>query len=1115
MCIRDRDVVLKEGFECCALQREPHLVLLDVGFYHRRIKEVILRWAMVWLWDSISTAQAKEYRRRRKQREAAAVLHRQQHEALKVAEDNGAASQCSGELHQTEDGVPELEQEQFISIACEFLNNSRKLAIHTDADINDFAGLLDLGARMKSLLLPESIQLLFLTREWLDTLLPHVLAKINRVGFGILQPSDFAALAMHGGGEDPKTASMPISRKVMAIPFVAKDVPSRSSEFAHPDVVIGLTVLAYRYEGLRKSDVKELLLQLKQDYARQTGPRERRPASILYNHWARLARQSKGTGKDAESTTVPLAQLQVMDPTQLAGIYGLFRKLPEAIHYYLCQHIFPRTMNFQRIKISACGHELGSDILFNKRIGFSGTPSNLLPLDLGECFYEPGSDGKILSVLADPAVASAEELPEGWTPLAVLERIAKANPPFHALIDTGALITNLDNEQVARFLIRHLPTSFEGVVFLDQRDRQVVLQRNNLQVVPLAQCGIALSRRFTFFDQVHTTGMDVKQTPTATAAITIGKDMVFRDYAQGAYRMRGIGKGQTIRLYLIPEVVSRVKEVLPAEMQSLRHQLTVPAWLLLNAMRVEGLQYMKLCQQELENIWRKRALTGLIDDSQFAVDKPSSFTAFERVRRFAPSAQSGSRETTLKDRLVASIETFREAIGYPIPDDIDVPVTFAQRLEEHMAAKPKLLLQEVSVHSLHAKESNTSEVEDASEHALSVDRIQLVLSRIMGALSAHGGEADEELGLNTEVVHEQEAEEEQEQEAEQEEQRISAFSRDEEQQIAWDVRVLGATAAGDDAHRGSPFYACSEFQVRSEQPKIPLPQWLTLSDNFFRAKWMGLGDRKLKNCTVFAQWLVGGGCVGGVVSLAEGETLRWLLHNNVSLNGSHPAQTGSGIGVAIRVVGSGAYIDASDRFHSAMTAVLSSGRAEEPDTYSSSFAPLSAFAMDFQRNNISGLSTAATTNHQEVDFCDPMAVFFRFFNSDMFYTQRELAVLERHVLKDVPLSDRIAFFIECLRLRRRHRYEWEDAPVAALFIKDDEVDDLRCAAELRKLDDAFHKLRQKEEEYLRKEGDRKSEAANKLKEEDPELAAVIASTGGAIPQPVSYTHLTLPTKRIV
>jgi hypothetical protein len=66
--------------------------------------------------------------------------------------------------------------------------------------------------------------------------------------------------------------------------------------------------------------------------------------------------------------------------------------------------VFPKTMNFQRLKISACGHELGSDILFRQRIGFSGTPSNLLPMDLDECKYEPGSDGKVLHVLTSPKV---------------------------------------------------------------------------------------------------------------------------------------------------------------------------------------------------------------------------------------------------------------------------------------------------------------------------------------------------------------------------------------------------------------------------------------------------------------------------------------------------------------------------------------------------------------------------------------------------------------------------------------------------------------------------------------------------------------------------------------
>ena len=43
-------------------------------------------------------------------------------------------------------------------------------------------------------------------------------------------------------------------------------------------------------------------------------------------------------------------------------------------------------------------------------------------------------------------------------------------------------------------------------------------------------------------NQIHTTGMDIKHVVNATAVITLGKDMIFRDYVQGAYRMRGIGE---------------------------------------------------------------------------------------------------------------------------------------------------------------------------------------------------------------------------------------------------------------------------------------------------------------------------------------------------------------------------------------------------------------------------------------------------------------------------------------------------------------------------------------------------------------------------------------------
>ena len=107
---------------------------------------------------------------------------------------------------------------------------------------------------------------------------------------------------------------------------------------------------------------------------------------------------------------------------------------------------------------------------------FTGTPSDLLPLDLGQCGYEKGSDGKMIQVLTSPDVMRCEFASPGWTVEKLLQYIAEAEPRFHALIDTGALITGLSNEDVAHKLLScGLGRWCEGVVFLDETDEKVPL----------------------------------------------------------------------------------------------------------------------------------------------------------------------------------------------------------------------------------------------------------------------------------------------------------------------------------------------------------------------------------------------------------------------------------------------------------------------------------------------------------------------------------------------------------------------------------------------------------------------------------------------------------------
>ena len=104
------------------------------------------------------------------------------------------------------------------------------------------------------------------------------------------------------------------------------------------------------------------------------------------------------------------------------------------------------------------------------------------------------------------------------------------NFQYHALIDTGALITGMSNEAVARALLEEGLTHVDGVVYMDSSkdlnlrlfctttkrpltnstkklvtDAKMVLERHGsgYRVTPLASCGLPPERRFTFYDQVR------------------------------------------------------------------------------------------------------------------------------------------------------------------------------------------------------------------------------------------------------------------------------------------------------------------------------------------------------------------------------------------------------------------------------------------------------------------------------------------------------------------------------------------------------------------------------------------------------------------------------------
>jgi hypothetical protein len=274
-------------------------------------------------------------------------------------------------------------------------------------------------------------------------------------------------------------------------------------------------------------------------------------------------------------------------------------------------------------QLQASGADLGGDVLFHGRVGFSGTPSDLLPHGMGPCHFEPGSEAAMIRVLSSQSsMGKPIELRE-WNVDDLLMNVAKHDPPLRALIDVGALVTGMSNEQVAERLLeldaQNKNPRFEACVFLNEHDVEMVKIRkggetNRLSYSPYKD---KPELRFTFYDQIHTTGIDIKQSPDAHAAVTIGKDLTIRDFAQGCYRMRQLGKGQIVHCVWVPEVMKLV----PRTKDSESLLIDAVAWLTSRYIQSEVLQYSELCRQTADSFPRRHALSQLLHIAPDACSK--------------------------------------------------------------------------------------------------------------------------------------------------------------------------------------------------------------------------------------------------------------------------------------------------------------------------------------------------------------------------------------------------------------------------------------------------------------------------------------------------------------
>ncbi|CAK9037999.1 unnamed protein product [Durusdinium trenchii] len=989
---------------------------------------------------------------------------------------------------------------------------------------SDLRSLLRQGsgdARTQQLLCNASahaIRALNLTLTWLHHLMPYILSKVHRVSYGLLTGR---TLELHRG------AFMRQSRKLLAVPFIGKDAPSTSSEFSHPDVAIGFTILSYRLHGLRERDVLTLLnVLLDEMRAESTLSFHRRAACQAYvamvvragsrvrgftedGRWVGDAKEDLKKSRSRRQTSVgrwegssevadrrrslwPLELLDISDPEQIQVVFDILRFSPLAIRHLLEKHVFVSgTLDRNEMQLSASGQELAGPQLFGRCLGFSGTPNDLLPKSMGRCIYAAGDDGKVLQALSSTDTVTAVELGQ-WSPCSILDLVATARsssrPKYHALIDSGALVTGLSNSEVAEYLLSHGLEGLDGVLFLNERNERVVLERDSMKIVELAQCGLSPAQRFTFYDHVHTTGMDVKQPLLCTAALTLSKDMTLRDYAQGAYRMRAIGHGQRVEVLMTPEVRSLMnkslstveklqEEARASALAALKRKpeawaqavlVDLLAWLVLNGIRAEARKRHLLHQQDLQNLWRAAACRVLE----------------------SPRAEQLLAEGRLKIALFELLGSLDFCVSEKRPGEggDSVEARWRRAVSRHVGKG-------TIGHSVWTNEAARDEARAEAE-------------RILRQLE--GSHDDDEFNFSKEQVqeqeqeHEEEVEQDHEQEVQLEEdlERVpeapaeQRYARDAEEAVPWPLRGLAPRS-----REMLPFYPMADFAVNKgifneSSPVLSgLPPFVMLSDNYYRRQWRLSSVRRLRNVICFLEWVPSIKHLKRFAVFDATEEQRFRLREalNLCAGGRDDCSLGFGRDEVRALCG---VLDLADEGE-ALTAKMSpSSRVTLQDlekellTHSiykmqqgRYFVALSLEEAEHLRGTLhllrssspatlpvecglalrcitckeSGRDDSLLDSHGPVldsvelgHQLEAAEQVFRFLNSAEDFQAREVSVLLR-TLQLTRVENRLPWWLDVRACRRRSHRPWQRCPLAKVFQTVDELDDWATKALLLRL----------------------------------------------------------------
>jgi hypothetical protein len=354
-------------------------------------------------------------------------------------------------------------------------------------------------------------------------------------------------LVDYGRDPHPEEGTEPFT-----IPYMSSNTPAKGSQFNEDIERICYTLQDYFYKPvdqvLVRKSVNAMVHAMYKEFTEKNnqGQLISYPDTNAYQNFTALLLRM-----DPQDTLGLVKELTAY--ATVAADSKLVKKLTEAINssplakLVFCQEytlkqrmkVFPEQISSKADDLADMTHGFG---------GFTGTPwSRHTFHDKIDSAISEGVDGNTYSILlhAQPTIHVIEYNPA--EPLSSFKNFGKTG--YKALIDTGAYLKGVDNYAFIQQQLVYLEDGYLGIYY--DISGTLVGQKKGQDPVPLDQISEEdLEKRITLYDQSHTTGADVRQLPTATAAVTIGESTTIRDLFQAVWRLRQLDKGQKIEFYL-------------------------------------------------------------------------------------------------------------------------------------------------------------------------------------------------------------------------------------------------------------------------------------------------------------------------------------------------------------------------------------------------------------------------------------------------------------------------------------------------------------------------------------------------------------------------------------